>query len=128
MKPLFPTPLLPTVIEEIVQDAGKARICRMRVKVVSISSNTNSFGLRGHILVARDGAAFEGGLNHLHNLTVGQTINLDVKTDLPLDRFPALTAMAGYGFEIPRRLPHDAPPGVLKKIWGNQAVRKEAGR
>ena len=127
MKPLFPTRLLPTVIEEIVQDAGKARICRMPVKVVAISDNTNAFGLRGHILIARDGAAFEGGLNHLHNLTVGQTINLDVKTDLPLDKFPALTAMAGYGFEIPRKF-KTAPPALLKEVWGDQAAQKEAGR
>ncbi len=120
MKPLSPARLLPTVIEEIAQDAGKARLCRMPVKVVAISDNTNGFGLRGHVLVARDGQAFEGGLNHLHHLTVGQAINLEVVTDLPPDKFPSLTAMVGYGFEIPRKLP-PAPPAVVKAVWGASA-------
>lgn len=75
-------------------------------KVATISSNRNSFGLRGVIVVARDGEAWQLAGN-----------------DLICARFPkdaVLRADPAHGFEgyeIPSRIKPDPPPELLQEIW-----------
>jgi len=43
-------------------------------KVVAVSENTNSFGLKEMIMVAKDGTAYKGCFNSLNIKTKGETI------------------------------------------------------
>ncbi len=74
-------------------------------KVASVSSNANSFGLIGMILISRNGEAWEVAANSLNVKKKGDIIELSA------DNF------AAKGFEIPRELA-DAPEAVVKKVWG----------
>jgi hypothetical protein len=78
-------------------------------KVASVSENTNSFGLRGHIFIAEDGEAWEAGANTVNGLKKGDT----VKVFLDRSDEPDFTYL---GFEIPRKLP-DAPRNVVNEVW-----------
>lgn len=85
-------------------------------KVVAISKNTNSFGLLGHVLISRDGAAFEVGRSvcTVSKWAVGDIISVST-------RLNKSGSIIGYDFaelccEIPRSLP--APPAkVLREIF-----------
>lgn len=72
--------------------------------VASVSTNTNSFGLRGVILVARDGSAFEVG--QAYPPDKGKLITVAV------DGSGHVTSSAQFTFEIPRRLPLCPPKGI----------------
>jgi hypothetical protein len=50
-------------------------------KVAAKSSNTNSFGLRQHIFVARDGSAFSNCRSYLNELPVGAEVSLPERAD-----------------------------------------------
>jgi hypothetical protein len=87
-------------------------------RVVSISTKPNSFGLHGHILVNRDGLAYEVGRS------IGPWNDAWLKgsdISIPMDQTargqePNWT---GMGIEIPRKL--DKPPvSVLAEIFGAQ--------
>ena len=81
-------------------------------KVATVSSNTNSFGLRGMILMAEDGEAWEVAVNNLYEKNKGVTIYLPVvdgKTEVSCGHFPC---------EIPRQLPK-APKNVVQEVWNN---------
>ena len=84
-------------------------------RVVSASSNLNGFGLRGYVLVARDGEAWQVGRSDDVNRCVapefkkGADITVRVRSDGP--EFPAC--------EIPERLP-DCPAGALRELYGDQ--------
>jgi hypothetical protein len=78
-------------------------------KVVSVSSNTNSFGLYGVIMVAKDGTAYEVGINYLGKPNKGQVLNAAVSENGNL-------VSLEVGYEIPRKLP-TAPQKVVKEIW-----------
>jgi hypothetical protein len=43
----------------------------LHLRVVAVSGNANSFGLRGHILFTEDGQALQCGLNHLNAIKQG---------------------------------------------------------
>ena len=77
-------------------------------KVVSVSSNANSFGLRGMILMAADGEAWQVAANHLlvRRHKAGDTLAV------PDHDFTA------FGFELPEQLPN-APAKVLEQLWPN---------
>ena len=75
-------------------------------KVAAISDNTNSFGLYGVVLVARDGQAFEVGTTSLW--PHGQVLSLTAEG--------TSFNFAEHGIEIPRALPA-APPKVIKEVW-----------
>jgi hypothetical protein len=77
--------------------------------VASVSDNLNSFGLRGMILIAGDGEAWEVGASNLHVKKKGDVVQVPVVGK-------AGRNFAGLGFEIPRRLP-DAPAGVVEEVW-----------
>lgn len=87
-----------------------------KFKVVSASSNTNGFGLRGYILVARDGQAFEIG-QHAYNpctpvvLEKGKIIKVPVRDGKPYFYGQQLG-------EITVTTLSKAPAKVVKEIWG----------
>lgn len=83
-------------------------------KVASVSSNRNSFGLRGMILVARDGEAWQVAANNLNEKKKG--------TVLRVPTFGGKADFSHLEFEVPERL-SDAPPGVVKEVWGKKKGR-----
>jgi hypothetical protein len=85
-----------------------------KFKVLAVSSNTNSFGLYGIVMVARDGTAYEVGANYLNKKNVGDEIVVSL-SDTGRGGFAEL------GFEIPRQLPK-APGKIVKAIWVKRAV------
>lgn len=78
-------------------------------KVVSISSNTNSFGLRGVVFISRSGKAWQVGASALHVPKRGQVFSFPEGKEPPF---------AKWGFEIPERLSPDPPKEVMQDIWG----------
>ena len=85
-----------------------ATLPRAEFKAASVSDNTNSFGLRGVILMARDGEAFEVGITSQFAPKKGDLVRV------PYDE-------GGYvwGYvhvEIPRCL-GKAPKGVVAEVW-----------
>lgn len=77
-------------------------------RVAAVSTNRNSFGLVGVVLIARDGTAFQVGASYLTTPRRGET--LTVPYDGPALNFAAL------GFEIPERLP-SPPAKVITEAW-----------
>jgi hypothetical protein len=77
-------------------------------KVASVSSNANSFGLRGMILMAQDGEAWEVGANALNVKQKGAIVAVEIVNDQP--------AWATLGYEIPREL-GKAPAKVVREVW-----------
>ena len=88
-------------------------------KVVTQSSNTNSFGLKQYVLVSKSGQAFKACKNPLFGPKTGETIGVP----LILDKKGNVTGFnfAQAGFEIPEKLPNP-PKEVLNEIFNtNQA-------
>jgi len=78
-------------------------------KVAAVSSNMNSFGLYGMVLVGLDGEAWEVGVSHLLKQRKGSIVWVSKREDRGM-------AFAGLGYEIPRKL-LKAPADVMSKIW-----------
>lgn len=78
-----------------------------RFKVAAVSEGRNSFGLRGMVLVARDGEAWQVGANDLNLKPIGTMLQV------PYLNQPT---WAEFGFEIPSRY-SDAPPEVVEEVW-----------
>jgi len=85
-------------------------------KVISRSSNTNAFGLRGHVLLSRAGDACEMGLNSLNELEHGHVVQLRHGVSLSPQQLTSMLA-AKLHAEIPRYI-GKAPPEVIKEAWG----------
>jgi hypothetical protein len=83
-------------------------------KVVSVSSNTNSFGLYGVILVAKDGEAIEIAVGSLYKPNKGDILIKRIMSDE--DGNILNYDFEGISFEIPRTLPI-APKEVVNEIW-----------
>lgn len=87
---------------------------RLKFKVVASSSNTNSFGLRGHVLIAHDGQAFEVGQQAYNPcvpiLEKGKVIDVPVKNGEP--QFYDI----GLGEITVTPLPV-APKKVVEEVW-----------
>ena len=80
-------------------------------RVAAVSENTNSFGLYGHILVARDGEAFQAGASVHHRRQQGETVLLK--------KMPGAADYRNWaelGFEIPEAMPL-CPRDVLDQVW-----------
>jgi hypothetical protein len=77
-------------------------------KVCSVSTNTNSFGLHGLVLVARDGEAYEVGSNVLNIKEKGTVVRATVRG--------GAVSFAKLGWEIPKQL-DTAPPPVVAEVW-----------
>lgn len=80
-----------------------------RFKVAAVSSNTNSFGLREHVLIAKDGEAWKCLVNSLHTLKVGCYISLPYETQ-PTFATPTWSA------ESPSKI-MNAPEEVVNVVW-----------
>lgn len=78
-------------------------------KVASVSSNRNSFGLQGVILIAKDGEAYEVGASYHHAVMKGDIVLVPTTDELILN-------FAQIGFEIPRQL-SNAPADVVAEVW-----------
>lgn len=88
-----------------------AKRAKTRTFVVAAKSgNYNSFGLRGMILVARTGEAWQVAANTLNEREIGERLQAPLN---PVNRHPM---WVGFGFEIPEMLP-PAPPKVVKEVW-----------
>lgn len=86
----------------------------IRLKVVAVSKNTNSFGLRGMVIVGDNGKGYEAAANELNVKKEGVEFEIASHID-PLDHFVTL------GFELGREL--NAPPKVLvEKLFGKSAA------
>jgi hypothetical protein len=86
------------------------RVIAKMFRVAAISRNANSFGLSGHVLIAKDGEAWEVARStgsHLPQWNVGDDIRLTVDGK-GNPYFPAC--------EIPRQLP-TCPANVLKEVY-----------
>lgn len=85
-------------------------------KVISVSSNTNSFGLRGVIFATKSGEAYEVGMNYLsigtgmNEIKTGTILSIEVNDKLNLVSIP------GIGYELPRKLPNVSDK-VLKLLF-----------
>ena len=78
-------------------------------RVFLVSSNANSFGLRGMLLVAADGEAWEVGANHLYVKERGSTVHVPCPCGYG-------RSFSELGYEIPTQLPV-APKAIVDKVW-----------
>jgi hypothetical protein len=79
-------------------------------KVITVSSNTNSFGLHGVIMADKSGLAFEVGMNYLSKPNTGDMLNVTLTKSLKL------SSIAGKSYEIPRKLPN-VPAKLLTELF-----------
>jgi hypothetical protein len=81
-------------------------------KVVAVSDNTNSFGLRQMVVIAKDGTAYKTCASYLNVKKKGeilvQTYNLTVTGNPTNQHFS--------GCELTERI-EDAPDEVIQEIW-----------
>lgn len=84
-------------------------------KVAAISNNTNAFGLRGVVLIAEDGEAWE---------VASDELDLPKQSEvLSVPTFDGFLQWGTFGFEIPRQIDH-APAKVVREVWGGGAQKK----
>lgn len=79
--------------------------------VVTQSQNTNSFGLRQHVLLARDGEGHKLCLNYLHARPVGSVLTATVVT---FDTGETRTDFAQG--ELPQRL-RTVETALAQRVW-----------
>lgn len=79
-------------------------------KVAAVSNSPNSFGLWGHVLIAKDGTAYEVARSHSISSWARGT---DIEVPLSETGVPC---WASVSCEIPRELPK-APAKVVKEVW-----------
>jgi hypothetical protein len=82
-------------------------------KVAAVSSNANSFGLRGMVLMARTGEAWQVGVNHLNVKQVGHLVSGELIGEG--GRYEG-RQFYGMEYEIPKKLPN-APSNVVEEVW-----------
>ena len=88
--------------------------------VVTVSKNTNSFGLRGMIVVNRQGRTWTVAANALNVLNRGDQIVAPISG---VDNDPNWEQ---FGFEIPHELP-EMPSRAVEECWANPSgVEKHA--
>lgn len=81
-------------------------------KVVARSQNTNSFGLRQLVLLAKDGTVCKACFNSLNSREIGQNITGEANIlhgEVLSVYFP--------GGELPELLPEKAPKKVIKEYF-----------
>ena len=76
------------------------------------SSNFNNFGLRGIVLISKDGEAWQCGANSMNEPEVGERLAV------PLNEVNGNPMFHGFGYEIPERLPTPAPPQMVAAAFG----------
>jgi hypothetical protein len=84
-------------------------------RVASVSSNTNSFGLKQMVLLAQDGTAYKACANSLNLKQRGEDVTVQFDEGEQEYDFTSL------GFEIPEKMP-EAPKhiidAVIEEVWG----------
>ncbi len=95
--------------------AMEPRILPKQFKVVSFSDNPNSFGLHGHVLVARDGEAWEVARCRCSPPEDAWQMH-QIITAQPDASSRGDWQWAALGCEIPNRLPKPPAP-LLAEIW-----------
>lgn len=96
--------------EHMIVRNGVTENCKV-FKVFTVSSNTNSFGLYGHILVAKDGETWQAGASMYNKKTKGDLVQL-YYTKAGGSEFNWALAQ----FEIPEKLPN-CPNELIEEIW-----------
>jgi hypothetical protein len=81
-------------------------------KIVTVSKNTNSFGLYGVIIMNQTGMAFEIGMNAYNDPKKGQSLIVELTED------GNISSIRGKSYEIPRKLA-TAPAEVIREVWAN---------
>jgi hypothetical protein len=81
-----------------------------KFKVVSVSTNTNSFGLYGVKILSKAGLCFEVGVGSIYKPALGDILNVALtdKNDL--------RGIEGINYEIPKRKP-SPPQEVIDEVW-----------
>jgi hypothetical protein len=87
-------------------------------KVAAVSDNANSFGLKGMILMNKDGVVYQVGANSLYVKQAGDEIVVPCDWNECDDEGLPMVNWHFYslGFEIPERFP-DAPKNVVAEVW-----------
>jgi len=86
-------------------------------KVIAITSNTNSFGLRQCVLVAKNGLAYKACANSINMPKQGSVITIPYQGGSgDIGDAPITLSFAHKGFEIPERI-EDAPREVIDEFW-----------
>jgi hypothetical protein len=100
-------------------DLGTFIRARQMFLVASVSTNVNSFGLNGVILVARDGEALEAATYAMENFAIekGEFVTLPIAKPGTTDETRyGWVSTAGRTFEIPRALPK-CPENALAELF-----------
>lgn len=100
-------------LNEVVAQAAIENRAWCELKVVSVSSNTNSFGLSGIILMARDGRVWEVGHHQQPDTWSKGNVRF-----FPVQNFFENNCPRFDGCEIPRALPK-APQSVIDVVWNS---------
>lgn len=82
-------------------------------RVVAVSSNANSFGLKQCVMVARDGSAYTACANSLNLPKQGEDIFIPFVSEKS-----TRPNFAAKGFEIPEQI-ESPPQEVLNEIYPN---------
>jgi hypothetical protein len=83
-------------------------------KVVTISKNTNSFGLYGVIIMAKDGQAYQIAVSHLYKPEKGDVLSAYVS-----ENTGKLLRIISINHELQEELP-TAPMDVVKEVWSEK--------
>jgi hypothetical protein len=81
-------------------------------KVVAVSKNTNSFGLRSVIMIAKSGKAFEVLCNSMNAPEQGKFLTLNLTEEGELDSIKEIGL-----YEVPQKL-SPPPKALLEEIFG----------
>ena len=91
-------------------------------RVLEVSMNRNSFGLRGVILVARDGEAREIASNDVNLPIKGRDYTVFIPANpLEPEAHYVTGTFSGYGWALPRRLP-TAPAEAVALAFADHAL------
>jgi hypothetical protein len=87
-------------------------------RVVAVTTNANSFGLKQMVLLAQDGTAYKACANSIRLRQRGEDVTV------PFDEGEQEYDFTSLGFELPEKMP-DAPKDVLdaviEEVWGKVA-------
>ena len=111
--------VIETHVDWIANEEGWSRRTK-QFKVCDASSNQNSFGLTGIVLVAADGEAWEVGMNELNTRMHPQGDIVVMRTRSGCNEWD----WAAIGAEIPRELSL-ATGAVIKELWGDARERSD---
>lgn len=98
---------------ETLGQALKPETMVLEFKVLAVSQNTNSFGLKQMIMVGRKGEAYKGCFNCLNVKKQGEVIHGIVTLNEDTAEFKHVEFTGG---ELVQRV-EDVPETILKDVW-----------